>query len=110
MEDARRRLYERSPFAVPISYLWWFANVVIVLLWAPFMGLFRLVTRHADPGRHRIGRILRNAGVVGIRLNPFWNFRVVDSVHPDARRPYLFVSNHRSMADVWLLSHAARGR
>ncbi len=104
MEDARRRLYERSPFAVPISYLWWFANVVIVLLWAPFMGLFRLVTRHADPGRHRIGRILRNAGVVGIRLNPFWNFRVVDSVHPDARRPYLFVSNHRSMADVWLFS------
>ncbi|HTR01609.1 MAG TPA: lysophospholipid acyltransferase family protein [Thermoanaerobaculia bacterium] len=104
MEKPRRRFYEWRPLAVPLSYLWWLLNVVIVLLWAPFMGVFRLLTRHSDPGRHRIGRILRNAGVVGIKLNPFWDFRVVDTVHPDARRPYLFVSNHRSMADIWLLS------
>lgn len=104
METPRRRFYELRPIAVPLSYLWWFANVVIVLLWAPYMGLFRLLTRRRDPGRHRIGRILRNAGVVGIALNPYWDFRVIDRVHPDARRPYLFVSNHRSMADVWILS------
>ncbi|HTY40700.1 MAG TPA: lysophospholipid acyltransferase family protein [Thermoanaerobaculia bacterium] len=104
MEKPRRRFYEWRPIAVPLSYLWWLLNVVIVLLWAPFMGVFRLLTRRSDPGRHRIGRILRNAGVVGIRLNPFWDFRVIDTVHPDARRPYLFVSNHRSMADIWLLS------
>jgi len=104
VEKPRRRFYEWRPIAVPLSYLWWLLNVVIVLLWAPFMGVFRLLTRRSDPGRHRIGRILRNAGVVGIRLNPFWDFRVIDTVHPDARRPYLFVSNHRSMADIWLLS------
>jgi 1-acyl-sn-glycerol-3-phosphate acyltransferase len=104
VEKPRRRFYELRLFAVPLSYLWWLLNVVNVILWAPFMGVFRLLTRHADPGRHRIGRILRNAGVVGIKLNPFWDFRVIDSVHPDARRPYLFVSNHRSMADVYMLS------
>jgi len=104
VEKPRRRVYELPPFAIPLSYLWWLANVFIILLWAPFMGMFRLVTRRADPGRHRIGRILRNAGILGIRLNPFWDFHVVDSVHPDAKRPYLFVSNHRSMADVWLLA------
>ncbi len=104
MQKQRRRFYELRPIAVVISYLWWLLNVVIVLLWAPFMGVFRLLTRRRDPGRHRIGRILRNAGVVGVRLNPFWDFRVIDAVHPDARRPYLFVSNHRSMADIWILS------
>jgi 1-acyl-sn-glycerol-3-phosphate acyltransferase len=104
VEKSRRRFYELRPIAFVLSYLWWFANVVIVLSWAPFMGVFRLLTRRSDPGRHRIGRVLRNAGIVGIRLNPFWDFHVIDPVHPDAKRPYLFVSNHRSMADVWLLS------
>jgi len=104
VEKPRRRFYDLRPVAVVLSYSWWFANVVIVLLWAPFMGVFRLLTRRSDPGRHRIGRVLRNAGIVGVALNPYWDFRIVDSVHPDARRPYLFVSNHRSMADIWLLA------
>ena len=30
-------------------------------------------------------------------------FRVVDDVHPDASTPYLFVANHKSLADVFLL-------
>jgi 1-acyl-sn-glycerol-3-phosphate acyltransferase len=68
------------------------------------MAVFRLVTKHNDPGRHRIGRVLRNAGSFTVRFNPFWDFRVIDEVHPDARRPYLFVSNHRSMADVYMLA------
>jgi len=104
VQKQRRRFYELRPIAFVLSYLWWLANVFIVILWAPYMGLFRLLTRRHDPGRHRIGRILRNAGVVGIQLNPFWDFRVIDRVHPDARRPYLFVSNHKSMADIWILS------
>jgi 1-acyl-sn-glycerol-3-phosphate acyltransferase len=104
VEKQRRRIYELPPIAFVLSYLWWLLNVVIVILWAPFMGTFRFLTRRNDKGRHRIGRILRNAGVVGIRLNPYWDFRVIDRVRPDARRPYLFVSNHRSMADIWILS------
>ena len=104
MEKPRRRFYELRLIAAPLSYLWWGLNVLAVIAWAPFMAVFRLATRGNDPGRHRIGRILRNAGVFTVGLNPFWDFRVIDSVHPDARRPYLFVSNHRSMADVYLLA------
>lgn len=104
MEKPRRRFYELRLFATPISYLWWGLNVLAVIVWAPFMAVFRLATRSNDPGRHRIGRILRNAGVFTVKLNPFWDFRIIDNVHPDARRPYLFVSNHRSMADVYLLA------
>ena len=104
MEKPRRRFYEQRLFAAPLSYLWWGLNVLAVIVWAPFMAVFRLVTKHNDPGRHRIGRVLRNAGSFTVRFNPFWDFRVIDDVHPDARRPYLFVSNHRSMADVYMLA------
>jgi 1-acyl-sn-glycerol-3-phosphate acyltransferase len=97
-------LLDRGIIAVPLSYLWWAVNILLVLLWAPMMGAFRLATRRHDPGRHRIGRMLRNAGVTALKVNPFWDFRVIDPVHPDARRPCLFVSNHRSMADVYLLA------
>jgi 1-acyl-sn-glycerol-3-phosphate acyltransferase len=95
---------DHGVIAVPLSYLWWGVNVVLVILWAPMMAVFRLATRNHDPGRHRIGRMLRNAGVTALKVNPFWDFRVIDEVHPDARRPCLFVSNHRSMADVYLLA------
>ncbi len=104
MEEPRRHILDLGIVAVPLSYLFWAVQVLIVILWAPTMAIFRLATVRSDPGRHRIGRLLRNAGGVAMRVNPFWNFRVVDHVHPDARRPYLFVSNHRSMADVYLLA------
>lgn len=104
MAKAGGGLLDHGVVAVPLSYMWWAVNVVLVLLWAPMMAVFRLATRRRDPGRHRIGRLLRNAGVTAMKVNPFWNFRVIDEVHPDARRPCLFVSNHRSMADVYLLA------
>lgn len=104
MENSRRRFYELRPVAAPLSYLWWGLNVLAVIVWAPFMAVFRLLTKHNDPGRHRIGRVLRNAGRFTVKFNPFWDFRIIDEVHPDARRPYLFISNHRSMADVYLLA------
>jgi 1-acyl-sn-glycerol-3-phosphate acyltransferase len=90
--------------AVPLSYLWWAANVLLVLAWAPMMAVFRLATRRRDPGRRRMGRLMMNAGVAALRINPFWDFRAIAEVRPDAARPCLFVSNHRSLADVYLLA------
>jgi 1-acyl-sn-glycerol-3-phosphate acyltransferase len=97
-------LLNHGVVAVPLSYLWWAANVLLVLAWAPMMAVFRLATRGRDPGRRRVSRLLMNAGVAAIRINPFWDFRVLDEVHPDAMRPCLFVCNHRSLADVYLLA------
>lgn len=99
----RRRLLDHPLLAPPLSALVWAAYVGIVLAWTPLIAGFRAATFRRDPGRRRVGRLLRNAGVLAVRINPFWRFRVAGSVALDRGRPRLFVANHRSMADVFLL-------
>jgi 1-acyl-sn-glycerol-3-phosphate acyltransferase len=103
VNERRAGFLERRIVAVPLSYLFWATCVLIVILWTPLVAVFRLLTFRSDPDRYRVGRLQRNSAVLAVRLNPFWDFRAVDDVHPDARRPYLFVANHKSMADVFLL-------
>lgn len=90
--------------AAPLSALIWTAYVMIVILWTPIMAFFRMATLRSDRDRYRVGRLLRGSAALAVRVNPYWNFRVIDSVHPDPRRPYLFVSNHCSFADAFLIS------
>jgi len=90
--------------AAPLSALLWLSYVLIVILWTPVMTLFRLVTFRSDPDRYRLGRLFRDAAVLAVRINPFWVFRVRDEVHPDPRQPYVFASNHASLADVFLIA------
>ncbi len=90
-------------FAAPLSLLIWASYVLIVILWTPLVFFYRLATRGSDPDRYRIGRFFRNSAVLAGNLNPFWKFRIVDSVHPDPRRPYVFVANHRSSTDAFLI-------
>ena len=89
--------------AAPLSLLFWVSCVVIVIAWTPLVFFHRLATRRSDPDRVRIGRFFRDSAVLAGRMNPFWTFRVVDRIHPDARRPYVFVANHRSNADAFLI-------
>ena len=90
---------------VPVmSLVFWATCVVLVLLWTPFIGIFRLATVRSDPDRYRVGYVFHRIAVVAARLNPFWDFRVVDEVHPDARRPYVFVANHQSNADAFIVA------
>jgi 1-acyl-sn-glycerol-3-phosphate acyltransferase len=89
--------------AAPLSMLIWASYVGIVIAWTPLMFLYRLATRGSDPDRVKLGRFFRNSAVLAGRVNPFWTFRVVDRVHPDPRRPYVFVANHRSNADAFLI-------
>ncbi|HEY3205083.1 MAG TPA: lysophospholipid acyltransferase family protein [Thermoanaerobaculia bacterium] len=103
MAKPRRGLLELRVIALPLSFLLWTADVLIVILWTPIMAVFRIATRRSDPGRNRVGRLLRNSAVLAVRINPFWDFHAIDPIHPNANRPYLFVSNHRSLADVFLL-------
>ena len=99
----RRRILAHPLAAIPLSGLIWIAYVLIVIAWAPLVAAFRAATFRRDPGRRRVGRFLRRAGALSVRINPFWRFRVIDSETLDRRRPHLFVANHRSMADVFLL-------
>ena len=101
------RLLERRVVAAPLSYLLWAAYVLIVVSWVPIVAAYRLATFRRDANRMRVGRVLRRAGALAVAINPFWDFHV--DVVPDAaasidpRRPHLFVANHRSMADIFLL-------
>jgi 1-acyl-sn-glycerol-3-phosphate acyltransferase len=89
--------------AAPVSLLVWASYVGIVILWAPLVFFYRLATRRGDPDRYRLGRFFRNSAVLAGDINPFWTLRVRDEVHPDPRRPYVFVANHRSNADAFLI-------
>ena len=90
--------------AAPLSLLLWVGCVLTVILWTPLVFFYRQATRRSDPDRVRIGRFFRNSAVFTGLFNAFWKFRVVDRVHPDARRPYVFVANHRSNADAFLIA------
>jgi 1-acyl-sn-glycerol-3-phosphate acyltransferase len=104
VETRRRGILDLKLVALPLSYLFWAACVLIVILWTPIVAVFRLFTFRSDPDRYRVGRLQRNSAVLAVRINPYWDFHAIDGVHPDARRPYLFVANHKSLADVFLLT------
>ena len=84
--------------------LFWASCVLLVLLWTPLIAFYRLATFRSDPDRYKVGRLFHRIAVVAVHLNPFWDFRVVDDVHPDPRRPYVFVANHASNADAFLVA------
>jgi 1-acyl-sn-glycerol-3-phosphate acyltransferase len=90
--------------ATPVSLLFWASCVLLVILWTPLIAFYRLATFRSDPDRYDVGRLFHSIAVVAVHLNPFWEFRVVDDVHPDPRRPYVFVANHASNADAFLVA------
>jgi 1-acyl-sn-glycerol-3-phosphate acyltransferase len=90
--------------AALLSLGFWGACVLLVILWTPLIAIYRLATYRSDPDRYRVGRLFHRIAAVAVRLNPFWDFRVVDDVHPDDRRPYVFVANHQSNADAFLVA------
>lgn len=86
--------------------LWvWGATAVVALVWLPVMALLYALTVAFDPGRYAVGRLFRRAAVVSVALNPWWRFRASGIRIRDPRRPYVAVSNHESMADIFLISH-----
>ena len=89
---------------MPLSYLFWVSCVLIVILWTPLVAAFRLFTLRSDPNRDRVGRLQRHSAALAARINPFWDFRThIVGARPDPSRPHLFVANHKSLADVFLL-------
>jgi 1-acyl-sn-glycerol-3-phosphate acyltransferase len=87
-----------------ISVWAWLAIMVVTLLWLPLLGLLRLLTR-SDPGHYVVGRWFRLSAVTAATLNPLWRFRTSGVRITDPRRPYVAVSNHESLADIFLISH-----
>ncbi|HEV2130263.1 MAG TPA: lysophospholipid acyltransferase family protein [Longimicrobiaceae bacterium] len=88
-----------------ISAWIWVSTGLLVLFWLPWLALVYVVTVPFDPGRYTVGRWFRRAAVTAVALNPLWKFRVSGVRIEDPRRPYVAVSNHESMADIFLVSH-----
>ncbi|HSJ14791.1 MAG TPA: lysophospholipid acyltransferase family protein [Longimicrobiales bacterium] len=83
----------------------WFSTAAVALLWLPWLALVFVATVPFDPGRYVVGRWFRRAAVAAVALNPLWRFRTSGVRVEDPRRPYVAVSNHESIADIFLISH-----
>lgn len=83
----------------------WAVTAIITILWLPWLALVYAVTVPFDPGRYVVGRWFRRAAVAAVALNPLWKFRTSGVRITDPRRPYVAVSNHESLADIFLISH-----
>lgn len=83
----------------------WFSTAVTATLWLPWLALVFAATAPFDPGRYTVGRWFRRCAVTATALNPLWRFRTSGVRLRDPRRPYVAVSNHESIADIFLISH-----
>jgi 1-acyl-sn-glycerol-3-phosphate acyltransferase len=90
--------------AVPLSALVWSSYVLIVILWTPLVLLFRLFTFPFDRDRRRVGRLFHDSAVFAGNLTPFWTFRIEGAEAIDPMKPYVFVANHSSFTDVFLVA------
>src|SRR5918998_6824796 len=89
-----------------ILSLWaWLVLALCILLWFPLLIVVRLLTAPFDRGRYLTGYLFRRIGPAMATLNPLWRFRYSGRLPPDARRPFVVVSNHESFADILLISH-----
>lgn len=86
--------------------LWaWVSTALVAILWLPWLALVFVATAPFDPGRYTVGRWFRRAAMTSVALNPLWSFRTSGVRIRDPRRPYVAVSNHESLADIFLISH-----
>ena len=83
----------------------WVSAVLVVIFGFFYVAAVWLVTAPFDRGRYRAGRAFRQLAVTQVKLTGLWHFETEGHPPDDPRRPYVFVSNHESYADVFLVSH-----
>lgn len=81
----------------------WVGIALLVLLWLPILGIFRLFDW--DSTRYRTGKTFRKLGYFISRINPNWYIEIEGAENIDDRTPYVMVSNHLSNADIPLISN-----
>lgn len=94
------------PLINRIYSVWaWAATAVVATLLLPLLSIIFIFTVPFDSGRYTVGRWFRRGAVTAVALNPLWRFRTSGYVPADPRHPYVAVSNHESLADIFLISH-----
>ncbi len=87
-----------------LSFWTWFEIALCVLLAFPIQLVLAILTWPFDRRRVVTGRCFRIMGVVAAHLTPFWRFGVYGKVPRRRWGPTVFVSNHKSQADPFLIS------
>ncbi len=83
----------------------WLCISLIIIVGCLIYFVVFLATVAFDRDRMIVGRMWRMSAVLASKLNPLWRFRV-DGVVPRYRpKRCVVVSNHRSQADPFLISH-----
>jgi len=87
-----------------IAAIWtWFVLVACLVLFFPFIVLWRVLAWPFDRMNYVGGRLFRLAGAICVWLTPRWHFSVRGRVPADPRHPYVVVANHESFADMLIL-------
>ncbi len=84
--------------------VWIAAGILTILLWVGSLGTV-VCTGLWDPDRRIAHRWAIWWAWAMVKMNPFWKLTVHGRAHLDPARPYIFVSNHQSLADVVVLPH-----
>jgi 1-acyl-sn-glycerol-3-phosphate acyltransferase len=87
-----------------LSMWTWFEIALCVIVAFPIQLVLAIFTWPFDRRRVVTGRCFRIMGVTAARLNPFWNFRVYGEIPRRFDGNTVFVSNHESQADPFLIS------
>jgi len=80
----------------------WVAGALLLLFWAPLLGVIRIFDR--QPLRLRTGRWFRRLGRLLAKVNP-WRLHLSGIENLDPKQVYVIVSNHQSLADIPLICH-----
>lgn len=82
---------------------WGCISVISIVGFFVYLASY-LITRPFDPEQRLTGRLFRLGSVLATKLNPMWTFRV-HGPRPKHPGGAVIVSNHRSQADIFLISH-----
>ena len=96
--------HEEYTLGRSLGSIWAWVSVLLVIFFGFWIELVLFaVSRPFDPLRKVPGRFFRLMAVFCTKLNPFWQFRYVGKPEkPEGK--LVFVSNHASNADVFLIS------
>ena len=85
------------------SLFTWLISGLLILFWLPLLAFRRLFDR--DPVLYSTGYMFRKLGKALTRVNPSWRLHISGETIANPRHPYVVVSNHKSLADIPLISN-----
>lgn len=85
------------------SILFWMFFAVTCILFFPVAVLIRAITGLFDRRLVLLHRFTSFWASLYTWLNPFWRVTLVKKTRIDPRKPYMMISNHQSMVDIFAL-------